>query len=315
MLLIIKFILFQLIIITGFLTGYCIKNKVAGNVKKIIRFNLIFMEPIVFLNATWGMEIGKELIVLPVTGFVIVFLGFILGSIFAKFHYKDKISRATFAISSSMSNHGFTMGAFVCYILIGFEGLSLSFIFILYFAFYTFGFIFNYAEMIRHHHTVSLKLVLKQIFNFQNAPLFATIAGLLLTVFNIPRPVPRLNLDIMILVMIFLYFLSLGTQFSFKSSLKYIKPSISLALIKFIIIPLIILGVFLAADFELSINIKLVIFIQSLMPTGVFSVVTSTLYDLDKNLSSGLFMLNTIFFMAIILPILILTFNYVSGLI
>ncbi len=305
-----KFIVFQIVIVSGFGIGYMSRSFFQKHVNKIIFFNLICIEPLIILNSVWGMKISSQLVVLPVTGFFIVFLGFLFGYLLSPVLFKDNISKATFTISSSLSNQGFTMGAFICYMFIGQAGLSLSMVFILYFPFYLFGFIFSYAGIVRYNHPVGLRFLIKSIFQFRNMPLFVVIISLLLTAAGIRRPVEKVNLDIVLFAVIFSYFITLGVQFEFKNIIKHIKPSIALALIKFVCIPAIIFLIYTLSGISLEAEIGTVIFIQSFMPAAVFSVVASQLYGLDTRMSSALFMVNTVVFLVIVLPVIVLYFKY-----
>ncbi len=308
---VLKFFVFQSVIVSGFICGYFLhraaENQSEKIIKKILKFNIVVLEPVIVINATWGIVITKDLIILPIAGLLIVIAGFILGKASAFLLYSDKRQNASFAISSSLANHGFTMGAFICYIFIGQQGLALSFIFTIYFTFYVYIFIFNYASAVRYNHIVNAKFIFKNLFQLQNMPLYSIVLGLLLSVFKIQRPVPMLNFDILLYLIVFLYFLSLGMQFSFRGLKSAVKPSIFLAGIKFIILPA--LTIFALSFFRLQHEVKAVIIIQSFMPVGVFSVVASSLYDLEKKTASSLFLINTIIYLAVVLP---LTFIFKS---
>ncbi|MBN1500366.1 MAG: AEC family transporter [Spirochaetes bacterium] len=308
-----KFILFQSVISGGFLFGYFLKKAAAGHaekiVKKILRFNIIIFEPLIVLNSAWGITITPDLMILPAAGLLIVLIGFFSGTVVSPFIFKDKIKKATFIITASLSNHGFTMGAFICYILIGFQGLALSFVFTIYFTFYVFIFIFNYASAVRFNHTVSLKFIIRKFFQLQNLPLYSISAALLLSLSGIKRPVPVLNLDVFIYAVVFLYFLSLGMQFDLKQIKDAVRPSVFLAVLKFCIIPFIIIIILFFVP--VSHDMRAVIIIQSFMPTGVFSVVTASLYDLDTRLASALFVFNTVIYAAAVLPLTLLFRNLI----
>lgn len=81
-----------------------------------------------------------------------------------------------------------------------------------------------------------------------------------------------------------------------------------LAAIKFIVLPA---AVYLALlPVHLHPDLKMVIRIESFMPTAVYSVISSILFDLDAKLSAGLFVVNTVLFILIVLPLLIFFREY-----
>ena len=54
----------------------------------------------------------------------------------------------------------------------------------------------------------------------------------------------------------------------------------------------------------ISHDIKSVIQIQSFMPAAIYSVVTAVLFDLDARLASSLFVVNTLIFILLVLPVM-----------
>jgi predicted permease len=46
--------------------------------------------------------------------------------------------------------------------------------------------------------------------------------------------------------------------------------------------------------------------LEAFMPVAVYSVISSILFDLDSGLASGMFVLNTLFFLFLVLPFIML---------
>ena len=55
---------------------------------------------------------------------------------------------------------------------------------------------------------------------------------------------------------------------------------------------------------NLDSQVEKVILVQSFMPAAIYSVVASVLFDLDTRLSSNLFVLNSLIFLLLVLPLL-----------
>ncbi len=297
-----KFIVFQSIILFPFIIGYFSKDKmkdIAGITRKLIRFNLILIEPIIALWSIWGLKLDKALIFLPVGGMFLVFLGWTLGFVLSLFLHLSRKSRATYLISSSLANHGFTMGGFLCYLFLGETGLGYSFLFLAYFVPYIYLFIFPYAMRMSRVNAFSLR---EALLNLQNMPLYAVIAALGLHWAGIQRPGIELPVDILLVISIPIYYYSLGLNFRFSDIKSLGREAITMGMSKFLILPVLtflILMVIPARE-----PVKLVIFIQSFMPAAIYSVLASILYDLDTPQASGLFIVNTVTFLLVVLPAL-----------
>ncbi len=299
----IKFIIFQLIIILPFLSGLYIKKHIENPLKiskKIILLDLVILEPVIFFWVIWGLSLGKDQFFLPVAGLLMVSAGFILGKISLPIVKAEGKSKASFLISSSLANHGFTMGGFVCYLLAGEKGLALSAIFLIYFMPYTVLVIFNYA---RFNSSLSRKLKFKEyILNSQNLTLAAAAAAIFLNLSGVKRAAINFPIDPVVMLAISVNYFVLGININI-SKLKFIRAdNYIIAAIKFLIIPVITSIVLQIVDLDR--DIEKIILIQSFMPAAVYSVMTSILFDLDTELSSSIFIINTIMFIILVLPLL-----------
>jgi len=300
---ILKFTLFQITILVPFIIGWLTQNRFKNpeNTTKImLRSNIMVIEPLIIIWCIWDLEFTPDLILLPFAGLFLAILGLLLGICFSAFLKIKGIKKQTFLISASLANHGFTMGGFLCYFFLGEKGLGLSIILVLYFIPYVYGFIFPSAKIASQKLSLQSSTIKKIIFDPNNMPLFAMLFTIMLRASGIKRPDVYFPVEILLLLSISLYYLSLGINFTnFKiKSLK--KEHLSLAIIKFLAVPLVtfILLTFIRPDPA----VMAVIMIQAFMPAAVFSVVTSVLFNLDAKMASSLFALNTVIFILIILP-------------
>jgi len=307
-----KFIIFQLLIIGPFMIGMFGKKffKTPEDIaRRIVLLNLCLFDPILILWTVWGLKITKELIFFPLAGLCIVIVGFLVGYFIAFFFNIPQKSKATFTISASLSNHGFTLGGFICYLLLGEKGLALSYIFLTYFVFFLFLFIFPYARwnQSRQANISKSKMIFEAVINIRNIPLYTTILGLTLQKLNIQRFPENMPVDIMLLVSISVYYFSLGMTYTLTKELEYKKANFFLIIIKFLITPAftMLLILFLPIDSTM----KSVTIIQSFMPVAIFSVVVSLLFELDTRMASNLFVYNTIFFLIFVFPLLYFFFD------
>ncbi len=187
-----RFILFQCMIVFPFVAGMILKNRIpAGRLssRKLIRFNLIFIEPCIALWSIWGLDFSWDVIILPISGLFLVLIGMAAGRMMMAVVPLEGKSRASFLISSSIANHGFTMGAFLCYLFLGERGLGLAFLFLSYFMLFVFTVIFPYARSVsslqEDQHGM---MIWSHVFDLQNMPLFAVLLGLIFKAFHLARP-------------------------------------------------------------------------------------------------------------------------------
>ncbi|MFC1671339.1 hypothetical protein ACFL20_13180 [Spirochaetota bacterium] len=307
----IKFIIFQLLIITPFVIGLLVRKRILnppGLSKKLIRINLFVNEPVIIIWSVWGLFLKKELSVLPLTGLFMVSLGFVLGRVITRFLNLDNKSKTTFTVCSSISNHGFTLGAFLCYLLVGEVGLGLSSVFILYFTPFVFGFLFPYVQLKDRAKKIDLKKIKEMVLTPQNLPLLSVIIAFTLHGIGIPRPQIFFPIEIFLIILCIIYYFTLGINFEF-CNIKSIKSRhLLIAAVKFLAIPVAVY--FIMGFSNIDNNMKSVVFIQSFMPAGIYTVVTSILFDLNHKLASSLFIVNTALFIVLILPLLFFLRNF-----
>lgn len=298
-----KFIIFQFLIIAPFIAGYRMKSLMADPPavsKKVIRINLMLLEPPVIFWSIWGLQVRREMAILPVAGLCIVTAGFILGRLSLPLLRLEGAARKTYLISASLANHGFTMGGFICYLFMKETGLALSSIFIIYFMPYTFLVIFSYARA--GPGGFNLRSAVDFILSYRNIPLFAAIAALSCLAAGIPRPLLEPPVDLLMMLSVMLYYWTLGLGFNLRDVSTLKRGQCSLAAIKFLLIPA--AAFLLLYRAPLDQDIKSVIQIQSFMPAAIYSVVTAVLFDLDARLASSLFVVNTLIFILVVLPVM-----------
>jgi predicted permease len=297
------FVIFQFLIIVPFIAGHRMKSLMADPPevsKKVIRVNLMLLEPPVIFWSIWGLRIRHEMVVLPVAGLCIVIAGFFLGRLSLPLLRLEGTARKTYLISASLANHGFTMGGFICYLFMKETGLALSSIFLIYFMPYTFLAIFSYAQA--GPGKLTLRSARDFILSYRNMPLFAALAALSLLAAGIPRPRLDPPVDLLMMLSIVLYYWTLGLGFSMRDGFALTRGQFALAAIKFLLVPAIVF--LLLYGLPIGQDIKSVIQIQSFMPAAIYSVVTAILFDLDARLASSLFVVNTVMFIVVVLPVM-----------
>ena len=300
-----RFILFQSIIILPFIAGSFLKSRLddpSRTAKNLLSVNIYCLDPVVILWSIWGLTFSFSMLILPLAGLFLVTAGFASGKILTSFLNGDSRRQSIFIVSSSLANHGFTMGGFLCYLFMGERGLGLSSLFLLYFTPYTFLFIFPYSRRASAGAAGRMPGIKQNLLTLQNMPLYAALSALLLHGLGIHRPAVVFPLDFLLMLSIGLYYLTLGMNFSFGRILAVKQEHLFLCIIKFILLPF--LTLVLVNIFSLDHDIKTVILLESCMPAAIYSVVSAVLFDLDPEAASGMFVVNTIVFIMLVLPLL-----------
>ncbi len=308
-------ILFQFVIFFPFAAGLFIKRRIrtpGAFTRRLVNFNLIFVEPPLIFWSVWGLPLDKSLLQLPLAGIALVLAAMGLGALAARFMMLKGKAVPTFLICSALANHGFTLGGTLCFFLLGERGLAYSIIFISYFIPFVFMVIFPYARASSASATMKPTPLRDYILNLQNMPLFAAFAGLSMNLIAVTRPRMAFPVELFLIVSITVYYFALGTNFDPADLRSRLVPQLWLCAIKFVLMPA---AAFLALHFiQMDMTVRSVILIQSFMPAAVYSVVVPVLFNLDKGLASSLFVVNTIVFMAIVLPVLWFTQGFILGL-
>jgi predicted permease len=298
-----KFTLFQVVILAPFITGYLTQDKLKNpekTTRAILRSNIIIIEPLIVLWCIWDLKFTPDLILLPFAGLFLAALGLFYGFLFSPFLKVKGKRKQTFLISSSLANHGFTMGGFLCYFFLGEKGLGLSIILVLYFIPYVYGFIFPSAKIASKRIPGNGRSAKNLILDPHNMPLFAMALTIMLRLSGIKRPDINFPIESLLLLSVSLYYLTLGINFTNLEIINLKKEHLFLAVIKFAAVPS--TAFFIMRPLNPDPTVMAIIMIQAFMPAAIFSVVTSVLFNLDAKMASSLFVLNTLIFLITILP-------------
>jgi len=280
--------------------------------KLLIRINLIIIEPLILFWTIWGMRLNSDVALLPIAGLGTASLGFFSGKLMLKLLKLEGVTADSYLISSILANQGMTMGGLICYIIAGEQGLALATIYVVYYLPFVFTFIFPFAKYSSVRHKLKNESVPRNrlrdftffFFSLQNLPLGSIIAALIINLADVQRPDINFPLDPLLFTTILIYYLTLGINFQTGHIKSGLKEQGALASSKFIFIPFITFTVL--SFVELDPAVETVIQIQSFMPAAVYSVICSILFDLDAKLTSGLFVINSILFLGIVLPVLMM---------
>lgn len=278
----------------------------------ISTFMMLYLFPLVVILSIWKLNISLGLILLPIIG-VLTSLATIIPSLIVSRVFKFLPSQTGSYIGAAMcSNVGLTLGAFVCFILLGEAALSYSLIYIIYFIPFFFTLVFYIVSLYGNVDKPGFRDSLKRAFlePFSLVPNLSVIAGFAINVTGIHRP-PFLELvnEIVVYITNFSFLFASGMTFDFSKIRGYAKEAISMLPIKFIFSPLVGVGlVYLLTLGNIKDTLLLkVIFIESSMPVAVFAMLLPQFFPLDQDLANSVWVYTTIgvlFFLPVMVYIL-----------
>ncbi len=308
------------IVLTGGLFfGYLASNKFGmpeNYAKKIMTVVLLFLNWPVALFVIWTLKLELEFIWLPITGVVLMLCVTAFSVPIAMMLKLDKKSRITFLLASSLSNLGYTGGAFVCYALFGAKALAMANIYIVLWlptAYFVFFPLLKVIEL--RQYDPQSRFQMSHIFDLRYIVLPAILVALILNISGIKQPgfIRDFHIvDFFIYTASTLAFFAIGLRIKPSRFKNYINLYFSLAAVKFIITPLVafliiyILGI---TGHKLNELVRNVIIVMAVTPSAVIMVMMSNVFDLDSKMASALWVVNTAVFALVVVPILFFIFN------
>lgn len=315
-----KFILSSVVIVAAMAGGYLCRrfewlSERVG--EKIMTFVGVFGYASVAFLSVWGTRWHAGDFLLPVLGaahmVVMVFLSLALSGLVTR----DRPEKALFAIAGGTGNNGFTMGAFVLYLLYGEPGMGLSNVYILLFMPVAVLVMFPLA---RHYASEQPSgsvgaLIRRSLLDWRSIGLPVAVAGIGLSVLGVPRPAQVVSwhlLDVLVYTITPLAFFGIGLRLHVSKVWGMGRMLVGLAVVRF--------GLGLLAGLALAWLTRFtpwpfaglrwdVFVVQSFVPTAVTMVAIANMFNLRPNEASVLFVVNTVMYLVLVLPLVWLWFG------
>jgi predicted permease len=283
----------------------------------IMTFVAVIGYPAVGFLSVWGTRLRTSDAVLPVMAAAHSVLMLFVSLAMARWFTQDRQEKGLFALAGGVGNNGFTMGAFVLYLLYGEPGMGLANIYILLFVPVV---VLVMYPLARHHAAgraaESLRsLLVRSILDWRSVGLPATAVAIGLSALQVPRPalVSEWHLvDALVYLVTPLAFFGIGLRLHFSRVLPLWRLLLGLALVRF--------GVCLAAGIGLAALTWLtpwpirdlrwnVYVIQAFVPTSVTMVAIGNMFGLHPREASVLFVVNTAMYLVLVLPCVLAWFG------
>lgn len=300
-----KLILSLSLVVLGISFGYFFQRLVNQKIihlkgglpplrKRLQQIALLVFNPIAIIGATWSANLQNlSLIALPFLCVSALFLGGAMAYLFSRFFGMDREQTGAFIVCGSFTNIG-SLGALFCFMFLGEAGFALVPFYKLFeeFSYFAFGFpmakSFSKDAAEKERFGKRLKSVFTDIFVVMAVG--AITLGFSLNLSGLPRPEFYTPLNTFLIpATAFLLLLSIGMGMRFASVFKHLSPALSIALIKFILLPLLITGMGLLLGLhtiDQGLPLKVVLILSS-MPVGFIAMIPPALYDLDVDLANS----------------------------
>ena len=302
------------------LAGYVSRRRGVSEklAEKLMWLVVVFGYPSVGLFAVWGTNLAGAVWLPVLAAFYIVILTGV-GLAFSRLLTRDRPLEGLFAIACGMGNTGFTMGAFLCYLLFGFDAIGLAAVYDLSWWLMLVCLMYPLA---RHYAAEKPPegglglLIWRNVMDIRSLGLLATIAGLGLNLLHLPFPMAVRDqhvMDVLMFITSTLAFFSIGLRLHASHVRPIMRLIVGLGAMRFLVAPLVALGLWaltLLTPWPLTGIPRGVFHVESCIPTAVTMVAIANLFHLRPREASALFVVNTLSYLAI-LPALIWFFKAV----
>jgi predicted permease len=278
---------------------------------------IAFGYSVVSFLAIWGMKLHLADAWLPAMAAVHIVLMGGVALLVARPFIRDRERLGVFGIASALGNTGFTMGGFVIYILFHEPGLALVSIL---------GLMWMPVLVLLVYPTTrhfagdrgggSLgRLILRSIFDYRSIGLPVSLVAIGLSLGGVPRPdwITHIHaVDIMIFLITAAAYFSIGLRLHLSdiATMKRLLPA--LAGMRFLIGPALGLGLVALTHltpWPLTGLRRDVLLIETCVPTAVTLVAVANMFSLRPRDASILFVVNTVMYLAIVLPVVLWVFR------
>lgn len=276
------------------------------------KISLLFFMPVAFLGAIWVVRLeSARLAAMPFVGMFALLSGGALGLWAAHLLKVPRRQTGVLYGCGSFTNLG-AIGGLVCFVFLGEKAFALVTVYKLLEEFTYFGVGF---PIIKHFSRMEsggadvwgrIRGVLTD--RFFMVAMAAIGGGALLNVAGVPRPAFYEHIiAVFIPVGTILLLCSIGLALRFGRLRTYLPESLAVAAIKFLIIPILVVGIggllgYGRIDEGLPLKVLLIL---SSMPVAFVALIPPSIYDLDLDLANSCWLLTTLG-LVVVLPLLYL---------
>jgi predicted permease len=316
-----KFLLTAGIMVAAMAAGYACRRlrwvrEEAG--ESIMTFVGVIGYPAVGFLSVWGTPLHGSDLVLPVLAMVHTVALTFVGLGVSVWLTRDPRERGLFAVAGGLGNNGFTMGAFVLYLLRGEAGMGVA---NLYFLLFVLPVVLVMYPLARHYTTdparrTSLgRLIGRSLWDWRSLGLPVTGLAIVLSLTGVPRPPQVVSwhlLEGLVYGLTPAAFFGIGLRLRGSRVLPLWRMLAGLAVVRFGLGGLLGLGLVWVAGFTPWPLVGLrreVFLVEAFVPTAVTMVAVANMFDLCPEEASVLFVGNTVMYLGLVLPVVLAVFG------
>jgi predicted permease len=315
-----KFAFTAIVVILAMTGGYLCRRlrwlqESAGEV--IMTIVAVYGYPGVGFLTLWGTTLDSSDVLMPLLAVVHSTVMTFLSLALARYFTTERAERGLFAVAGGLGNNGFTMGAFVLYLLYGEEGMGVANI---YFILFMPVVVLLMYPIARHYATEQpqgsmASLIWRSLIDWRSIGLPVSLLGILLSALRVPRPGAIAAwhvVDILVCLLTPLAFFGIGLRLHFSKVIPLWRPILGLAVIRFVVAAVVGLALAYAtwitpwAFRGLRWNVYVV---EAFVPTAVTMVAVANMFGLCPREASVLFVANTVMYLVLVLPVVLLIFS------
>ena len=310
-----KFIIVSALIVVAMAVGYVARRRgwaAEALGQRLMTWVVVVGYSLVGALSVWPMRLTAGNALLPVLAALHVTVMTVLALAFVPLLTCDRPERGTFALAAGFGNNGFTMGAFIAYVLFGQQALGLASIYCLMGIPVTVLFLYPIARRYSANaRAISLAgLMLQSVFDWRSIGLPVVLLAILLSpnVLNIAGPAWLTSqplLDTLMFVITGVAYFGIGLRLHLSHVPRLARMIIWLGVFRCLLAPALALAILLLLTPWLPTDLSFkTFFVVSAVPTAVTSVALSNMFALRPQEASALFIANTLTYLAFILPVL-----------
>lgn len=317
----IKFSIFVIFCIASLFMGYMVRLK--GWLKEdrsrdIHLHTILWTWSPAFFISLWGLPTAWSNVWLVVFQMVLV-AGVGLSSIpLAKLVCTNRKQVGVFASACAISNIGITLGAFLCYSLILPKDKALAYALSYTAVMQVVGIPVTF-NICRHFGETEgdlplWRMIIANFLDVRSMPLYFALGGWIMSVSPWQRP-EHVAIDVLMEVLVFAgcfgTYIGIGMRLHVSQFFSYARQHVALAGVRFLIVPIVIAGLIYLVrlgpePLRLFGYAEQTLLLLSFMPTAVMTVMLANLFHLDARFATLAWIWNTLLFLIIVLPALML---------
>lgn len=258
--------------------------------------------PLAAMLSLWGLpDPNPELFTLPLLGLLAYTAGGGLAVLSARLQGMSPGQTGAYYCCGAFNNIG-AIGALVCLVFLGENAIALVILFRMLEDFYYFGLSFpiarRFASSVRKDPPHNKKFILAL-----GLILAALVLGILLNIYNIKRPAAGgILASTLVIGATVIFLITIGMTLRLSAIREYLKPALLLCIIKFCLVPIVIVCAALllgVENFDKGLALKVVV-ILSAMPVAMTALAPAAIFGLDLDLANTCWIVSTIALIAVL---------------